>query len=64
MEVQIAEEAHHLHNFRGDYQRLVDDSKESKIIIRSAEQVIATARETTAKVQALIQVNEQKLAVT
>jgi len=64
MEEQTAEEARHLHNFQADYQRLVDDSRESEIVTNSAEQVIATARETTAKVQALIQVNEQKLAVT
>jgi len=63
MEEQMAEEAHHLHNFQADYQRLVDDSRESEIITNNAEQVIATARAIIAKVQAFIQVNEQKLAV-
>ena len=54
----MAEEARHLHNFQADYQRLVDDSKESEIIIQSVEQVITTAQAAIAKAQALIQVNE------
>ena len=37
MEEQMAEEARHLHNFQADYQRLVNDSKESKIVIQSVE---------------------------
>ena len=59
----MAEEARYLHNFQANYQRLADDSKESKVVIQSAEQVIATAQVVIAKAQALIQVNEQKLAV-
>ena len=59
----MAEEARHLHNFQSDYQRLVDNSKESEIVTKSAEQIITTARETIAKAQALIQVNEQNLVV-
>jgi len=39
----MAEEARDLHNFQADYQRLVDDSKESEVVIQSAEQVITTA---------------------
>ena len=58
MEEQMVEEARHLHNFQADYQRLVDDSKEFEIVTKSTEQVIATARATIAKTQALIQVNE------
>ena len=36
MEEQMAEEARHLHNFQADYQRLVDDSKESEVVIQNA----------------------------
>ena len=63
MEEQMAEEARNLQHFQADCQILVDDSKESEVVIQSAEQVIATAQVAIAKVQALIQVNEQKLAV-
>ena len=58
IEEQMAEEARHLLHFQADYQRLVGDSKESEVIIQSAEQVIATAHITIAKAQALIEVNE------
>ena len=34
---QIAEEARHLQHFQADHQRLIGDSKESEIIIQSAE---------------------------
>ena len=57
----MAEEARHLNDFQAIYQRLLDDSRESKII-QNTEQVIATAQEPIAKAQALIQVKEQKLA--
>ena len=57
------EEAHHLHNFQADYHRLVNDSKESEVVIKSTEQVITTAQASIAKAQALIEVNEQKLTV-
>jgi len=43
MEEQIAEEARNLQYFQADYQRLVDDSKESVVVIQSTEQVIAIA---------------------
>ena len=59
---QMAEEAHHLNDFQASYQRLVDDSRESEVVTKNAEQVITTTQEAIAKVQALIQVNEQKLA--
>ena len=36
MEEQMAEEARHLHHFQADYQWLVDDSKESEIVTKSA----------------------------
>ena len=52
MEEQIAEEARHLQHFQADH------SKESEIVIQSAEQVIATARVTIARAQALIETNE------
>ena len=57
----MAEETRHLQRFQADYQRLIDDSKESEVVIQSAEQVITTAQITIAKAQALIEVNEQKL---
>jgi len=58
MEEQIVEEACHLQHFQADYQRLVGNSKKSEIIIQSAEQVIATARITIARMQVLIEANE------
>ena len=63
MEEQMTEEAHHLNDFQASYQRLVDDSRESEVIIKNTEQVIANAQAAIAKAQALIQVNEQKLTV-
>jgi len=44
MEEQISKETHHLQHFQADHQRLIGDSRESEIVIQSAEQVIATAR--------------------
>ena len=41
MEEQMAEETCHLNDFQGSYQRLVDDSREYEVIIKSAGQVIA-----------------------
>jgi len=49
MEEQMAEEARHLHNFQASYQRLVDDSRESEVVTKNAEQVITTARAAIAK---------------
>jgi len=63
IEEQMAKEAHNFQHFHTDYQRLVDDSKESEVVIQSVEQVIAIAQVAIAKAQALIQVNEQKLTV-
>jgi len=42
---------------------LVDDSRESEVITKNAEQVITTVRAAITKVQTLIQVNEEKLVV-
>ena len=39
MEEQMAEEAHHLHNFQASYQILVNDSRESEVITKNVEQV-------------------------
>ena len=61
MEEQIAEEGRHLQHFQADHQRLIGDSKESEIVIQSAKQVIATARATIARAQALIEINEQNV---
>ena len=63
MEEQMAEEVHHLNDFHASYQRLVDDSREFKVITKNAKQVISNAQVAIAKAQALFQVNEQKLAV-
>ena len=62
IEEQMAEEAWHLNDLQASYQRLVDDSRESKVITKNAEQVIANAQAAISKAQALIQVNEQNLA--
>ena len=40
MEEQTAEGACHLNDFQASYQRLVDDSRESEVITKNAEQVI------------------------
>ena len=58
IEEQMAEEACHFNKFQASYQRLVDDSGESEIITKNAEQVVANAQAAIAKAQALIQVNE------
>ena len=52
MEKQMAEEARHLIDFQAGYQRLVDDSRESEVITKNAEQVIAYAQAAIAKAQA------------
>ena len=52
MEEQIAEETRHLQHFQADHQKLIGDSKESEIVMQSAEQVIITARATIAKAEA------------
>ena len=44
MEEQMVEEARHLNDFQASYQRLVDDSRESEVITKNAEQVITTAQ--------------------
>ena len=59
----MAEEACHLNNFQASYQRLVDDSRESEVITKNAEQVIVNAQAAIFKAQTLIQVNEQKFVV-
>ena len=58
IEEKIAEETRHLQHSQADHQRLIGDFKESKIVIQSAEQVIATARATIVRAQALIEINE------
>jgi len=55
----MTEEARHLHNFQSSYQKLVDDFRD---VTKNAEQVITITRVAIVKAQALIQVNEQKLA--
>ena len=57
MEDQMAEEGRHLNNLQASYQRLVDDSRESEVITKNAEQVITTTRAAIAKPQTMIQVN-------
>ena len=54
-------EGHHFNEFQANYQRLVDDYRESEVITKNAEQVITNAQVAIATVQTLIQVNEQKL---
>jgi len=54
MAKQMAEEARHLNDFQASYQRLVDDSRESEIITKNTEQVIAKAQAAIAKAHDLI----------
>ena len=49
MEEQIAEEARHLNDFQASYQTFVDNSRESEVISKNAEQVITTAWAVIAK---------------
>jgi len=58
IEEQMAEKAHHFNEFLASYQKLVDDSRESEVIIKNKEQVIENAQVAIAKAQALIQLNE------
>jgi len=58
IEKQMAEEARYFNEFQACYQRLIDNSRESAVFTKNAEQVITNAQEEIAKAQALIQVNE------
>jgi len=58
MKEQMAEEARHLNDLQASYKKLIDDSRESEVFTKNAEQVIATAQVVIAKAQVLIQVNE------
>ena len=62
MEEKIAEETHHLERFQADHQKLIGESKESEIVMLTAEQVIISARATITRAEALIAINEQKFA--
>ena len=46
----------------GNYQKLVNDSRETEVATKNAERVITSAQAAIAKAQALIQVHKQKLA--
>jgi len=61
-EAQIAAEIHNLECSRAEFQKLADDSRESELAVQSTEQVIITARDTIAKAEALLALNEEKLA--
>ena len=52
----------HLNDSKASYQNLTDDLQRSEIITKSVESVIASSWVAIAKVQALIQDNEKKLA--
>ena len=54
IEEQMAEEARRFNEFMASYQGLVDDSRESEVITKNAEQVIANTQAAIAKAQALI----------
>jgi len=44
IEEQMAEEARHFSEFQASCQKLVDDFRESEVIIKNAERVIANAQ--------------------
>jgi len=54
MKEQMVEEARHLNDFQASYQKLIDDSRESMVITKNAEQVIANTQAAITKAQALI----------
>ena len=62
IEERIAECTHHIDDFRVSYQNLDNDIHQSKVISKTAEDVIATDRVVITKVQALIQDHVLKLA--
>ena len=45
----MAEETRHFNEFTASYQRLVDDARESEVMTKNAEQVIANAQAAIAK---------------
>jgi len=61
-EAQIAEETGHLEHSQAECQKLTGDSRESELIMQSTEQIIINARSAIAKAEALIAINEKKLA--
>ena len=61
---QIAEQTHHLDNFKSSYQILTDDLQQSQFITKSAEGAITSARAAIVKVQALIRDNLRQRAKT
>jgi len=62
VEAQIAEEISNLERSQAECQKLTDDSKESELVMQSTEQAIINARAAIAKAEAVLALNEKKLA--
>ena len=62
IEEWIAECTRHIDDFRVSYQSLIDDIDQSKVVSKTVKDVIASARMTITKSQALIQYHELNLA--
>ena len=58
IEERIDECTRHIDSFRVNYQSLIDDIDQSKVVSKTAKDVIASARMTITKSQALIQYHE------
>ena len=62
MEAQIAEEISNLERTQAECQKLTDASWESELVRQGAEHAIINARSAIAKAEAVIAINEKKLA--
>ena len=62
-EAQIAAEIRNLEYSQAECQKLAGDSRESELVMQSTEQVIIRARDTIAKAEVVLALNEEKLAI-
>jgi len=62
VEAQIAEEISNLEHSQAECQKLADDSMESELVMQSTEHIIINARAAIAKAEAMLTINEKKLA--
>ena len=60
-EARIAAEIRSLEYSQAECQKLADDSRESELSVQSTEQVIIRARDTIARAEAVLALNEEKL---
>jgi len=62
VEAQITEEISNLDRSQAECQKLTNDSRESELVMQSTELVIINARAAIAKAEAVLTINEKKLA--